>query len=148
GGRRIGEDLRHNRALSDGNVELLGQLAIDRLDSHAEVRSGDAPFFDQLISDPSGKVDRHGKADAVITTRAGGNRRIYPDDLTRKIDQRSAAVAGVDGRVRLQKIFTFRQAGAAPFGADDSGGDCCIQAKRAADRQDPVSDFESVTVPQ
>src|SRR5256885_11850722 len=60
-----------------------------------------------LLDDLVVHFNRHGrrkcKAYALISTAAGDDGRINSNHLPGKIHERSAGIAGIDGRVRLQE---------------------------------------------
>src|SRR4029077_20082704 len=85
-------------------------------------------------------VDRHGKADSYATLRTvdGG---VDADDVAVRIEQRTAAIAGIDGGVRLNHAFQPLLLGlnVAIDGAHDAGGKCAFEVEGIADGQHLLS---------
>ena len=81
-----------------------------------------------------------------------GDGGVQADHLAVEVDERTAAGAGIDGRVGLQKILDANgpaQADlAALAGADDAVRDRLVQAKGTAECQDPLADADPVAVAQ
>ena len=98
----------------------------------------------QLRQQIADDVDRDGEADADVALRArvGVDRRVDADDFAAHVEQRSAGVAGVDGRVGLNDVgepaVGDRQA-AGPRRADHADADGVRQAERVADGHHPVA---------
>ena len=76
------------------------------------------------------------------------NRRVDSHDLSLEIEQRSAAVARVYGRVGLQEILVVVRVGdAGAVGrADNSLGDGLIESFGSADRDHPLADFDVIGI--
>src|SRR5690606_22227754 len=97
--------------------------------------------------------DREPDADepAALAAR-GGDGGVDADDLAGHVDQCTARVAGIDGRVGLDQARQ-RPAGrvegeGAVQGADDALGDGPFEAQWAADREHGVADQQLVAVPE
>ena len=88
-------------------------------------------------------VDRHREPDAA-RSRADG--RVDPDHLAARVDERPAAVAEIDGRVRLDVVVEARVEQLAPDEADDADRDRVHVAERVADGADPFADPQIVGV--
>jgi hypothetical protein len=56
-------------------------------------------------ADPFGQIDGNCEADALIAAGCTGDRRVDSDHVATKVNQGAAAVAGIDGRVGLQKLL-------------------------------------------
>ena len=50
-------------------------------------------------------VDGDGEADPLVAAGVAGDGRVDADDLAAEVDQRAAAVAGIDGGVGLQEVL-------------------------------------------
>src|SRR5262245_26978003 len=87
------------------------------------------------------QVDRYCKADSLVTTgTTREDRGIDSDQVAFVIHQRTAGVAGVDGRVGLDEVFDFFDTQvAAAHGADDTHGYGLADAERVADGERDVS---------
>ena len=129
-GRDAGDDQFADGAflavLEDDAVELLLQL----FDAH---QPGD---------DAAGVVDGDGEAD-LLGPRADGD--VDADDVAAGVDEGSAGVAGVDGRVDLDQVLVrllgvdLHVAGEA---ADDAAGDGVLVAEGVADGEDVLAEEE------
>ena len=94
-----------------------------------------------------GQVAGHGQADALEAAGLTLDRGIDADDLAGQIDERTAAVAGIDGGIRLQEVFVHVHVQAGPpLGADDAVRDGAGQPERCADGQDVIADVHGVAV--
>src|SRR4051812_3004888 len=93
-----------------------------------------------------GHVDRDGKADSVVPTAAGRDGRVDSDDFAVEVDQRSAAVTRVDGRIGLDVVLAFALADAPSLGADDAGRDRHVESEWTADCEHPVTDLHLIAV--
>ena len=78
---------------------------------------------------------------------------LMPITSPAQVQQRAAAVAGVDGRIGLEEIlvtnsFDAQLQVAAAFGADDAVGHGVAQAEGAADGQHEIADLHGAAVAQ
>src|SRR5262249_50002917 len=87
------------------------------------------------------------------TARAAGLRsdgRVDTDHFAVEIEERTAARAGVDGGIRLEKILdadcVAEADGPALTGRDDAVRQRLAQAVRAADGDDPLADTGAIAV--
>jgi hypothetical protein len=140
-----------------------GPAVLDADDHHAaagDCGSADAergaPGFrhlavlDQLLRDRLDRVARDREADAgrlrAAELRIGGRERRDPDEAGLEVDERAAAVAGVDGRAGLDRRAdrdAVRALADRPAErADDSLGDARAQTERVAERHHDVPDIE------
>ena len=111
----------------------------------------DLTSVDQLSGDKHHQIDRNRETDAFVAARIAGDRGVDANHLTSQIQQRTAAVARVDGGVGLQEILQTDLFGAQfqitpTFGADDAVADGVAQPEGTADRQHEVANFHSVAV--
>ena len=83
-----------------------------------------------------------------IAAAARNDGGVDADHLAGEVDQRPARVAGVDGRVGLQKPLELLPDAAAVLGADDSGRNRGLQSERAADGQNPVAYLHTIRIAQ
>ena len=75
-----------------------------RSDSRPET-PGHLARLDQLPADDHEHVDGDGEADPLVAAGVAGDGRVDADDLAAEVDQRAAAVAGIDGGVGLQEVL-------------------------------------------
>ena len=71
----------------------------------ADVAARDLPVANQSRHDELGGVARYGKAQALRRQDDGG---VDADDFAARVDQRAAAVAGVEGGVGLDHVVDQR----------------------------------------
>src|SRR5690606_32141345 len=85
-------------------------------------------------------VDGNGKADAL---RRLCHRDVDADDFAVDVDERSAAVARVDGSVSLHdvRVIPFGRFKRTIFGADDADGHRMVKTEGVADGDDPLAGF-------
>jgi hypothetical protein len=102
---------------------------------------------EQFLHDPFGLVYRNGKADAL---RLLVDRRVDPYHVSVDVEERPAAVSGVDGGVRLDEMPIHAILGSNR--AVQSTHHACRhgvgQPERVADRYDGLSDHEVFSVSQ
>src|SRR6267378_4035471 len=81
-------------------------------------------------------LDRNGKSDTLRAAQDGG---IDSKDLSRLIDQGSAAVAGIDGRIGLQRAMFVEF----PISREDAGGHGKFETRRIPNGEQsiPLIDF-------
>ena len=126
---------------------------IDRADHHAELGAvRHAAVFPQLREDLADVVDGDGKADA-LDRRAGDGlagifRRRHADDISAQVEQRTAGVAGVDGRIELHHADGWAvQIDVAILRADIADVQAVVQvAERVADGSNLRADAQPVGI--
>src|SRR5207249_607892 len=91
-----------------------------------------------------GRVRWQGKPNALISRALRHNGRIDSDDLPGHVHQRPARITGIDGGVRLQEVLELSADAAAVLGADDTGSHRRLQPEWATNRENPVTDFDTV----
>ena len=92
-----------------------------------------------------GGVDGNGEADAgALVGAVRGDHGVDADDLARRVQQRAAGVAGIDGRIGLDGVFNGRAFAVAnrPDGADDAARHGAAQAEGIADGVDLLAHVE------
>src|SRR5206468_5275632 len=104
----------------------------------------------KLVIHLDGDVGRQGEPKARELPRLGDDRSVDADHFTRHADERTTAIAGIDGRIRLQKTLkcalVHTSAGlpeltaATPQGADDSRRHGVVELEGTADGQHPIAD--------
>ena len=85
-------------------------------------------------------MDGIAEADADRTTGWREDRRVDADNLSLHVEQRTAGIAAVDRGVGLDEVVVLALMNVTPARRYDAGGHRAAQAKRIADRQDPVAD--------
>src|SRR6266851_1687628 len=97
-----------------------------------------APGLDQLRYHALDHVDRDRESDALVAAGLRQDRRVHANDLASRIEERSARVAGVDGRVGLDSAAQqidlsaghLRFLARIASSADDALGHGLLQAER------------------
>ena len=138
--RRVaGDHVGHQHAFGLLRSVILSQIALEVLDVHPQPAAGDFAVFLELGDDLGGHVDRDGKPDALAV---GDDGRVDAHHLAVQVQQRSAAVARVDGGVGLDEIVIGTGADDAALGADDAGRNGLLQAEGTADGHHPFADLQ------
>ena len=91
-------------ALVEIDMELsavLHHLAIHRQDHVADLAAANGAVLPDLPVDVAYDVARRREADALVASRLREDQRVDANDFALGVEQRSAAVAGIDGRVGL-----------------------------------------------
>src|SRR5215204_5470418 len=70
-----------------------------------DVSTPNAAMLNDLLHDSARHVDRHRKTDPDIAARRRKDSGVDADQLTRRVHERAARVAGVDGRVSLDEVL-------------------------------------------
>ena len=135
-GRRFTvQDAGHQGTGGMFHAKGLGRVFIHVLDGHADPAAADLFAALDLFHDAGRHVAGDGKADPLP---AGDDGRIDADDLTLHVQQRTPAVAGVDGGIRLQEVVKRTGMDITVLGRKDTGRDRVVQSKRIADGQQPL----------
>ena len=117
---------------------------------------------DDLLGYVHRVVDGDGETDAGVIARVGRDQRVDADELTVLINQSTAGVARVDGRVGLDHVGIDRVvAGASSVrvgrtvhdlrtagGGHDSGRNRLLEAEGTADGHNPLADDKVIRVSQ
>ena len=106
---------------------------------------------DQVVVDGDHGVGGHGEAKALVAARLGEDGRVHADDVAIHIQQRSAGVARIDGRVGLNEVLELTGSGRIDgpvLGRDDARCNGLRQRKGTADGADPVAHLRVVGVAQ
>ena len=92
-------------------------------------------------------VDGQRKTHALISAALGGDRGVDADDFAVDVQQRAAAVAGIDRGVCLNEALELLRALDVAAGrAHDSRRHCRFEAERGADRDRPVAHLDGVRI--
>src|SRR5438309_9357081 len=106
--RAVRGDIGHHDSLAPGHSEALRQLGGHRfLDGDAHVAAHDVAVGGELWSDVAELLDGNGEPDALP---GRVYRRVDPDDRAAGVQQRTARVARVDGRIGLDEVVVTRAA--------------------------------------
>ena len=140
-------DLNQKQAAIDRQSQRLFQTWRHRIGvADAQPRMPVIAQFNQIRQDAAHNVDWHGKADAGARTRWTKDGCVYADDAPAAVEQGTARVAPVDGRVRLDYAGNGPSVCAlkgASQGADDAGGQRPFKlAKRIADSDGTLADSQ------
>ena len=127
-------------------LECLGTHRGDRDADHAARDLAGAQLRHQFPD----QVDRHGETDAHVR-RLGAvaqDGRVDAHHLAAHVEQRTAGVARVDGRVGLEHVdAALRRHRERPAqGADDADGDGVVEVERVADRHHEVARLHLIRV--
>ena len=131
---------------------MAGRSGIEgTVEFYPEEASPNSARVDQLLHDVYRDVDRDREPDAIISAGTACNRRIQANDFPAEIDQRSAAIAGIDGSIGLDEVLvkhlSFAQVEvAASLGTDDASSHTLTQIEWTAECQDDFSHFRLAAV--
>ena len=113
---------------------MQSRLIGEGFDADAEPRAHDPPASHQFRADRLGDLRRDGETEAAIQTV---DQRVHADDLAIQINQRTAAVARIDGSIGLQVVLVNRAPQIAPpFAADHADGERVVQLEGRTDHAD------------
>ena len=124
-------------------------VAVTSLERHADDGALDLAELDQIVHHLLGERDRNREAVAGVVAGAAGDRAVDADDVAADVEQRTAGVARIDRRVRLDVVGDRVRIVAArieqrrliaALGADDARRDREVELQRIADRQHPLAD--------
>src|SRR5215472_8003594 len=134
-----------------GQIQRLAEPAGDRDRLNAEDGPVHAAGADEVIGDIFCGVDRDSEANACRGSAGCVDCRINADHVAMRIDQRTAGIPAVDGRIGLDRFFNGRGLGGAygsANGADHAGCERRLKAKWVADGQNFLSYLNAVGVPK
>src|SRR5690606_17489783 len=101
-------------------TEGLRQLRRQRLYLDAQIAADHLAVLDDRAHHLQCQLHRYGETDTLRTAGLGEDRRVDPHQIAMGIDQRTAGVARVDGRIGLDEVLVGVEAQlVAPSGADD-----------------------------
>ena len=129
------------------------RLAIAQADFVAGANSQPRWFIfsagDDLRNDSPHRVDRDGKPDSRRRSRGTEDRGIHSDQSAAAVQQGSAGVPGIDGRINLNRPLDAAAVGclnATTPRRYDSSGQRLVQAKRIADRENGLANLQVVAL--
>ena len=103
GRRAIGNDFGHERTVGRGQFEGVRQRLIQGLHLDAQSRMRDLAGLHDLVLDLHRQVDRNGERDALVSAGVAVNLRIDANDRAGGVKQRTAGIARIDRRIRLDE---------------------------------------------
>ena len=119
---------------------------IDILSDYANGSPMHVAFFADLLIDTPHNVGRDGKTDSLAAAGSGVNHGVDARDIAIRVQQRPAAIAGVDGRVGLNISSRLTGIQLARGRADETHGESIFEAERTAEREDDLPLFEGVGI--
>ena len=132
-----------------GSLQRIRIVARDR--HHRNAQLGTFSPGLEIVQHQFGAIDGHGEPDADIAAVRPQDRGVDADHIAGRIEQRTAAVARIDGRVGLdqafQRPFVFA-ANAAPERTDDAGGQRALQTEGIADGEHLLAHLQRVGIAQ
>src|SRR5262249_47498713 len=126
-------------------AELLRELIVCHL--NAETRPRYLAVADELRHHAVDLIHRDGEADPGVGPGRAEDRRVDTDQPAGAVQQRTARVARVDGRVRLDHVLhgpPRDRFDLPPQRADDAGRQTPVQAEGVADGEDLLSHLQVV----
>src|SRR5215510_13062133 len=145
--RRSGADLRDHGAFRERRRIRSGDGGGQILDRDTDPAALHVAILHDLLHDPSRHVDRHSEANPDIPASGRKHGRVDAEELAAHIDQGSAGIPRIDGRIGLDEILValLAETGAAE-GADNARCHSLSKAEGIADGDHEVTDFEAVAV--
>src|SRR4051812_47773139 len=131
--RTLVVDAGDQRAARRLDVEALGDLFGDLLDSHAKPAAAQFAELLQLLDDGGNRLRGHGKAEADRAAGRRDDQRVDADDLAFEVEQRAAGIAAIDRGVGLDVAVIRTLADVAVARRDDAGRDRAAEAEGVAD---------------
>src|SRR5208283_208954 len=122
------------------------QLWSNGAKNNANLAPMNVPLGADLVIDVADDIAWNGEAQAFITARLRQDERIDADHVTIDIHQRPAAVARIDGSVRLDVDRGTIGIDLPRCRADYSHGNGVLQSQRAAEGEDDLSLFELIGI--
>src|ERR1022692_3914618 len=122
-------------------------VGVARCEVYADGAADDFAVLDDVVVDLRRHVDGQGEADALVSAVARGDGGIDADELAADVQQRAAAIAGVDGGVGLQEMRKRHgRVHIALLGADDARRDGGLIAERRTDGNGPIAHLHGVGI--
>ena len=122
-----------------GELEAFGQRGGNFLSHCADLHAMDVAVLAQAVIDEIHDAGGYGEAQAFTATALRKNECVDAENRSIHIDQRSAAVAGVDGSIGLDIGEGLVGIGLTSDGADYSHGDGVLQALGTADGENELT---------
>ena len=144
-GSSAGKDLLHQHAVIGGQSNLFGEIGPDGQRCDAQRWPAHPAILGVVRQHRLDGVHWDGETDAgTLFCAAGGDQGIHADDLTARVQQRAAGVAGIDRRIGLQGVFDGRPLRLThrANGADDSRRHGAVQSKGIADSVDILAHLQ------
>jgi hypothetical protein len=104
------------------------------------------PVADDVVVHAHGSIDRQCKSDALRSAVLRRDHGVDADHFAADVQQRTAAVARIDGGVGLNKALELRPDLFPARRAHNSGRHRLLQAEGRADRHGPVAHLDSIGV--
>ncbi len=156
GRRAVWHHLSDQQPLVHGNLhpglpEELRPLGVEGQDGYPQPGVRVVALGDQLGHYSVHGVGGDGEADPRRGPRGADDLSVYPDDPPLQVQQRPAGVAGVDGRVGLDRLADEAAVGALDDpaqGTDDPHRQCTFQPKGVTEGDDELPHPQLIRVPQ
>ena len=144
GGGAVGLDVGDDDSPVLRELEAIGQRGGDFLGDGADLDAMNVAVLAQAVVDEIDDAGGDGESEAFAAAALRKDESIDADDGAVHIDQRAAAVAGVDGSVGLNVGEGLFGIGLAGDGADHAHGDGVLQAFGTADGEDQLTDARTL----
>ena len=148
-GGPVGDDFGEQPAVVGVEVELVGELRVERLGRDADVGVFDLAVLFELGDRALDRRDRDREADPVVGAGFGLDLLVDADHLGLGVEQRAARVAGVDRGVGLDRALDLefgQRVDRAVGRRDDPDRERVLLAEGAADRRHRLPDDELAVV--
>src|SRR5579883_853196 len=127
-------------------LEQFGLIALGP--AHADGAASDLAGLNNVVVYASHHVDGQRKSDTLIPAALGRDHGVNADHFTANVQQRTAAVAGIDGGIGLDETLKLQlPADIAAERADDSRRDRRFQSERRTNSHGPIAHLHRVGIP-
>ncbi|MNV01074.1 hypothetical protein D3C71_912620 [compost metagenome] len=139
-------DAGDKRTLGAIHAEACRHIVGDGLDTNTEPAAARLTEFDELLDDILGKLRRHGESDTDRTAARRNDRRIDADHLALHVEERTAGIALVDGRIRLDEIVIGAGIDITPARGNNTDRQRSAKPEGIADGHHPVADAHAARI--
>jgi hypothetical protein len=137
--RAVGSDVGQDYAPGLTEAEAGGEGRGDRLRDHADLAAPHAPRLAELVDDRAHDVAGGGEPDAFAASALGEDEGIDAHDLPFRVEEGAAAVARIDGRIRLDVDHPSVGLDLPCHRAHHAERHRAVQAERAAEGDDDLA---------
>ncbi len=116
-------DFSYKRAFCLLKTEALGKFRSQSLNDDSELAAMNLAVFNQIVLDLERQVDRNCERKSHEAAGSGEDLGVDTDHFTFHIEKRTAGVAGVDGRIRLNERNKLIARQVTAFCGNDTAGD-------------------------
>ncbi|MNE01497.1 hypothetical protein D3C80_939370 [compost metagenome] len=147
--RRIWHHLADKGPALRVNFHCLRQFGVQFRAQNTQFTAFDLAEFNHLAGQVFHHITWNRKTDTDVAAVRCQNRGVDTDQLTVQVNQRTAGVTAVNGRIRLDKVFVvFRIQAATAQCRNDTGCHRFTQTKRVTDGDGVIADAQGIGISQ